>query len=151
MFCKDITHLSPLHQTSSLESFHSLCSKVDCSIIALQVHMQQHCYSARHVHNTSISLYCRIQLAVLCFNENSNRAQATTKQGEARYDIIFPKYRKGGYVVRKVTEDATYGKPRIHNMPLFYKWCVYTLLSQVATIFEKAQITLQYCQYIQDM
>ena len=47
---------------------------------------------------------------MLHFNENSNGAQATTKQGEGRYDIIFLKYKKGGYTVRKVTEDATYGK-----------------------------------------
>ena len=47
---------------------------------------------------------------MLHFNENSNRSQATTKQGEGRYDTIFPKYKKGGYTVRKVTEDATYGK-----------------------------------------
>ena len=47
---------------------------------------------------------------MLHLNENSGRAQATTKHGEARYDLIFPKYRKGGYVVRKVTETATYGK-----------------------------------------
>ena len=58
---------------------------------------------------SKINIY-RLQLAVLHFNENSNRAQATTKQGEGRYDIIFPKYKKGGYTVRKVTEDATYGK-----------------------------------------
>ena len=68
---------------------------------------------------------------MLHFNENSNRAHATTKQGEARYDITFPKYKKGGYVVRKVTEDATYGKHRLHNMSLhslFYKWCVHCCL-----------------------
>ena len=26
----------------------------------------------------------------------------TTKQGEERYDVVFPKYKKGGYIVRKV-------------------------------------------------
>ena len=63
-----------------------------------------------------IYFYCyRIQLAVLHFNENSGRAQARTKHGEARYDLIFPKYKKGGYVVRKVTETATYGKKLLCN------------------------------------
>ena len=36
--------------------------------------------------------------------------QLYTKQGKARYDIIFPKYKQGGYAVRKVTDTATYGK-----------------------------------------
>lgn len=52
----------------------------------------------------------RVQLAALHFNENSNRAQATTQQGEERYDVVFPKYKKGGYVVRKITVDPTYCK-----------------------------------------
>ena len=47
---------------------------------------------------------------MLHFNENSDRAQATTKQGEDRYDVVFPKYKKGGYIVRKVTVDPTYCK-----------------------------------------
>lgn len=54
----------------------------------------------------------RLQLAALHFNENSGRAQAVTKQGSKRFDVIFPKYKKGGYVVRKVLVNATYGKPR---------------------------------------
>ena len=37
MFCNDVSHLSPLHQTSSLESFsqcnYSLCSKINSSVI----------------------------------------------------------------------------------------------------------------------
>ena len=32
------------------------------------------------------------------------------KQGEERYDVVFPKYKKGGYIVRKVTVDPTYRK-----------------------------------------
>lgn len=54
------------------------------------------------------SQYPRTQLAILHFNENSNRAQATTKLGEGRYDVVFPKYKKGGYIVRKVAVDPTY-------------------------------------------
>ena len=33
-----------------------------------------------------------------------------TKKGEERYDIVFPKYKKGGYIVRKVVQDPTYGR-----------------------------------------
>ena len=52
----------------------------------------------------------RLQLAALHFNENANRKQAVTKRGEERYDVVFPKYKKGGYIVRKVVQDPTYGK-----------------------------------------
>ena len=52
----------------------------------------------------------RLQLAALHFNENSNRKQAFTSSGEERYDIIFPKYKKGGYIVKKVTVDPSYGR-----------------------------------------
>ena len=54
--------------------------------------------------------FTRIQLAALHFNENAHRDQAITKAGELRYDIVFPKFKKGGYVVKKVTKDPTYGK-----------------------------------------
>ena len=53
---------------------------------------------------------CRLQLAALHFNENSGREQATTQHREERYDILFPKFKKGGYIVRKVTVDPTYGE-----------------------------------------
>ena len=40
--------------------------------------------------------YIRLQLAALHFNE-----QAGTQQGELRYEILFPKFKRGGYTVRK--------------------------------------------------
>ena len=58
-------------------------------------------------------VYCyatyRLQLAALHFNENTKRSQAVTKQGTRRYDVVYPKYKKGGYVVKKILENATYG------------------------------------------
>ena len=57
-------------------------------------------------------------MAGLHFNENSNREHAITKQGEGRYEIVFPKYKKGDYVVRKVTEDATYDIVIVYIAPL---------------------------------
>lgn len=57
----------------------------------------------------------RLQLAALHFNENSGRDQALTKQGSKRFDVIFPKYKKGGYVVQKVLVNATYSKPIFLN------------------------------------
>ena len=52
-----------------------------------------------------------LQLATLHLNENSGHAQAVTKQGSKSFDVIFPKDKKGGYVVQKVLVDATYDKP----------------------------------------
>ena len=43
------------------------------------------------------------------FNENSNRKQAVTKEGEHHFRIVFPKYKKG-YVVKRVVEAPTYGE-----------------------------------------
>ena len=53
---------------------------------------------------------CRLQLAALHFNENSSREQAITKEDEERYDLVFPKYKKGGYIVKRVTVNPTYSK-----------------------------------------
>lgn len=53
---------------------------------------------------------CILQLASLHFSENASRDQATTKEGEVQYNVMFPKYKKGDYVVREVTVDPTYGK-----------------------------------------
>lgn len=50
------------------------------------------------------------------FNENSNRKQAVTKEGEHRYRIVYPKYKKGGYVVKKVVEAPTYGESLVNNL-----------------------------------
>ena len=53
----------------------------------------------------------RLQLATLHFNENANREQSRTKEGEEQYDIIvFPKYKKGGYIVKKVISNPTCGE-----------------------------------------
>ena len=52
----------------------------------------------------------RLQLAALHFSENSVRGQALTKQGSKCFDV-FPKYKKGGYVVQKVLVNATNSKP----------------------------------------
>ena len=38
---------------------------------------------------------CRLEVAALHFNENSNHEQAVTKEGEEQYGVVFPKYKKG--------------------------------------------------------
>ena len=56
------------------------------------------------------NLFGRLQLAALHFNENSCRDHALTADGQERYDINFPKFKKGGYIVRKVAVEATYSE-----------------------------------------
>jgi len=51
-----------------------------------------------------------LQLAALHYNENVNRQHATTRQGEGRYKIYFPKFKHGGHIVRKVKADASFGE-----------------------------------------
>ena len=73
----------------------------------MQVH-EKSIYLSSHIYQHCI--HTRLQLAALHFNENACRDQAITKKGEGRYDILFPKYKKGGHIVRNVTVDPTYGK-----------------------------------------
>ena len=51
----------------------------------------------------------RLYLAALHYNENCKRQQATRLDGVPKYDIVFPKYKKG-HVVKKVLEDQTFSK-----------------------------------------
>ena len=67
----------------------------------------------------------RLLLAALHYNNNNSKQQAVTKAGEEQYSILFPKYKKGGYIVRKVMKESSYGKcslklrqilPKIYTM-----------------------------------
>ena len=53
-----------------------------------------------------IALSCVQQLSVYVASE----IDAVTKQVEEWYDILFPKYKKGGYIVWKLTVNPTYSK-----------------------------------------
>lgn len=54
--------------------------------------------------------FCRTILAAMHFNENNDRDQAVNQEGEPEYTIQFPKAKSGGYVVRKITAECSYGK-----------------------------------------
>ena len=47
-------------------------------------------------------------LAALHWNENSDKEQAKTKDGELRWKVSFPKYKKKD-IAQPVREEATYG------------------------------------------
>ena len=48
-------------------------------------------------------------IAALHFNENAGRAKAVNKEGNLEYKIVFPKYKKGSTIVRRITINCTYG------------------------------------------
>ncbi len=44
------------------------------------------------------------------YNENNDRHLAVTSEGKSAYSLKFPKYKKGGYIVREKKTAPTYGK-----------------------------------------
>eukprot|EP00105_Crassostrea_gigas_P027708 XP_011449140.1 PREDICTED: uncharacterized protein LOC105343451 [Crassostrea gigas] len=71
---KDVPKLSPLHQTSQVEAFHSTINHFVPKMVSFSYH----------------GMYCRLMIAALHFNENSSRPSATIKEGDLQYNISFP-------------------------------------------------------------
>ena len=120
----DLVHLSPSYQTSSLESYqcnYSICTKISSIFIYWNEVPVNHftlfykSLSKRIICLHNFTLDYNRPLASLHFNENSNLDQEVTKKGQQRYDVIFLKYKKGGYVVRKVKQAPTYSDYNIIN------------------------------------
>lgn len=88
---KDVEKLSHRFQTSSLEPFHSLILR----------------FTPKHVVFPFMGMLCRLYLAVLHHNENANREQARTSEGEV-YKMVFPKTKKGECTARPLKIDPTY-------------------------------------------
>ncbi|KAM7440480.1 hypothetical protein ABFA07_010306 [Porites harrisoni] len=112
--------LSPRYQNSSLEALHSL------DII----------FAPKHTTFAFLAMLARLLLAVLHYNENSERLQAVTKEGKPCYSIRFPKHKKGEYSVRKDKTAATCGYTE-------------TLLNVLVREFEEDQTSLK--SSIQDL
>ncbi|XP_058617212.1 uncharacterized protein LOC131530781 isoform X2 [Onychostoma macrolepis] len=74
---KDVEKLSPHHQTSSLEVFHSVIR----------------CFVPKNFVFSFLGMLCRLYLAALHFNENAERPQATTAADyvDNLMDLIFEK------------------------------------------------------------
>ncbi|XP_063073829.1 uncharacterized protein LOC134464290, partial [Engraulis encrasicolus] len=89
----DIAKLSPHHQTSSLESFHS---------VILQ-------FAPKSVVFPFLGMLCRLYLAALHYNENTGRDQATASSGEPLYRMHYPKAMKGEARVKPIKTEATFG------------------------------------------
>ncbi|XP_063049229.1 uncharacterized protein LOC134443296 [Engraulis encrasicolus] len=89
----DIAKLSPHHQTSALESFHS---------VILQ-------FAPKSVVFPFLGMLCRLYLAAFHYNENAERDQATASSGEPLYRMHYPKALKGEARVKPIKTDPTFG------------------------------------------
>ncbi|XP_033740310.1 uncharacterized protein LOC117327446 [Pecten maximus] len=91
---KDIPKLSPVHQTYVLEVFHSIINH----------------YAPKSTHFQYAAMNARNSVAVLHYNENSNRPQATTRNGELKFATCYPKAKKGtAAVVKPCKPPPTFG------------------------------------------
>ncbi|PIK60739.1 hypothetical protein BSL78_02303 [Apostichopus japonicus] len=88
----DVSKMSPLEQTSNIEAFHALIN---------QFAPKMNIYSYE-------GMTCRILLAAIHYNENSERAQAKNKAGQLMYSIDFPRAKSGDYTLRKRLVQPTY-------------------------------------------
>ncbi|XP_020612168.1 uncharacterized protein LOC110050582 [Orbicella faveolata] len=67
-------------------------------------------FAAKMVAFSNHGMTSRLQIAILHFNENSDREQATLQDGRERFNIAFPKYKKGEHAVKKILVKCTYGE-----------------------------------------
>lgn len=88
---KHVEKLSPHYQTSSLESFHSVILR----------------FAPKSVVFPFMGMLCRLYLAAMHFNENSNRPQATTLSGKPMYRLLFPKAKKDLYTTKQQSSNET--------------------------------------------
>ncbi|XP_069125559.1 uncharacterized protein [Argopecten irradians] len=92
---KDIGKLSPVHQTYGLEVYHNVVNH----------------FASKSNHYFYTAMLARLYLAALHYNENSNNAKALTKDGQQKWQISYPKAKKGSEVVVKPCRTPpTYGK-----------------------------------------
>ncbi|XP_052692675.1 uncharacterized protein LOC128170935 [Crassostrea angulata] len=82
---KDVSKLSPLHQTYSLEVYHSVVNS----------------FAPKTTHFFYPAMMARLCVSALHFNENGRRHQAVTKEGASQWQLSFPKGKKGEHAVVK--------------------------------------------------
>lgn len=92
LLLNDVKNLSPSDQTSALEAFHNIV----CS------------FATKSVHYFHAQMEARIALAVLHFNENSQRPHTMNREGQYQYSISFPKARRGEAIAKEVKVQQTF-------------------------------------------
>ncbi|XDV25779.1 hypothetical protein PO909_029637 [Leuciscus waleckii] len=91
---KDIAKLSPHHQTSSIEGFHSLILK----------------FAPKNVVFPFLGMLSRLLLAALHYNENADRKPACNESGDVSVRVRWPKFKKGEYSIFSMKTAPTYSK-----------------------------------------
>ncbi len=91
-FVKDIYKMSPLHHTSNVEAYHN---------VIIHFCPKMHVYSF-------IGMLCRLLLAAMHFNYNSDRPNLTDTDGNPIIRIKFPKFKKGEYSIQSRKAAALY-------------------------------------------
>ncbi|XP_074543284.1 uncharacterized protein LOC141803222 [Halichoeres trimaculatus] len=89
---KDVAKLSPHHQTSSLETFHSVVLR----------------FAPKNVVFPFLEMLCRLYLAAMHFNENANRPRAKTDEGLPLFKVHFPKAMKGECRAEPLKTEPTF-------------------------------------------
>ncbi|XP_064630791.1 uncharacterized protein LOC135489383 [Lineus longissimus] len=92
-FVKDVGKISCGQQTSGLEAFNSVINH----------------FAPKQFHFSHEGMESRLRVAALHYNENGNKDQAVTQDGQERWEVLFPKVKKGGYSVRPVRKPSTCG------------------------------------------
>ncbi|XP_064464416.1 uncharacterized protein LOC135375691 [Ornithodoros turicata] len=88
-----IKQLSPHTQTFALESFHNVINQ----------------FAPKSVAFSYFGMQARTYIAILHFNENSSRLQATTKDGRLQWKLKAPKAKAGEMIASPVMTQATFG------------------------------------------
>ena len=98
---KDLSLLVDFRHTGALEVYHSLITK----------------YCLKRLHFKLASMIARSELAAMDHNSGLGRGQARTKEGELRYNTVFPK-QVGVWRARPINnpKDKTYLKEMLEDV-----------------------------------
>ncbi|XP_040071936.1 uncharacterized protein LOC115322732 isoform X2 [Ixodes scapularis] len=131
LLLKDLAQMSPHGQTYALEAFHS---------VLIDFAPKSQAFSPE-------GMLAKTRLAILHFNENSNRCQAVTREGKPRWSVVTSKARKGHHTARPEITDPTYkyvGKLIKEAMESSKQWRSLAAASRANTVVFPAPMTAAY-------
>ncbi|XP_042149449.1 uncharacterized protein LOC121837722 [Ixodes scapularis] len=131
LLLKDLAQMSPHGQTYALEAFHS---------VLIDFAPKSQAFSPE-------GMLAKTRLAILHFNENSNRCQAVTREDKPRWSVVTSKARKGHHTARPEITDPTYkyvGKLIKEAMESSKQWWSLAAASKANTVVFPAPMTAAY-------